>query len=148
MKIAIASDHAGFEAKEALKRWFEKELGCEVSDFGTNSTESCDYPDFARPAAEAVASGECERGVLVCGSGIGMALAANKVPGARAAAVYSDYLAEMSRRHNDTNVICLAARINSLEDLKGFVKIWLKAPFEGGRHGKRVTRIIELDAGR
>ncbi len=147
MKVAIGADHAGFEVKERLKAHLVKE-GFEVRDLGTHSPESTDYPDFAYLVAHAVARGEAERGVLVCGSGIGMSIAANKVPGARAALVTDEWLAEMCRRHNDANVICLASRMQAAEALERFTEKFLKTPFDGGRHQKRVAKMTAIEQGK
>jgi ribose 5-phosphate isomerase B len=144
MKIAVGSDHAGFEAKEKLRLHLAK-LGHEVLDAGTKSLESCDYPDFAVAVARAVASREAERGVLVCGSGIGMSIAANKVAGVRAAVVTDELAAEMCRRHNDANVLCLGARVTPAERMASLAEIFLKTAFEGGRHERRVAKISDAE---
>lgn len=124
------------------------QLGYTVKDFGTNkNNESVDYPDYGLYAARAVGSGECERGILVCGTGIGMSLIANKVKGVRAACCHNLYTAEMSRRHNDSNVLCIGADIVDEELLEQKVKLWLETPFEGGRHARRVGKITELENG-
>jgi len=146
MKIAVGSDHAGFAAKQALVPALKK-LGHSVMDLGTDSPESVDYPDFAAQVGRAVASQEAERGVLICGTGIGMGMAANKVPGVRAAVVTNEYTAEMSRHHNDANIICLGARVLSLEKIVELTQIFLAAHFEGGRHAGRVEKIKKLDCG-
>jgi ribose 5-phosphate isomerase B len=146
MKIAIGADHAGFEAKQLLRAHLEKN-GHQVTDLGTSSPEPCDYPEPSYRVGKAVADGKAERGVLVCGSGVGMSIVANKVPGVRAAFVLDDYLAEMSRRHNDANVICLAARINAQEALERFTDKFLATEFEGGRHAKRVAKIAMVEKG-
>lgn len=140
MKVAVAADHAGFEYKEKCKRLLAQ-LGHAVEDVGTHSTESVDYPDFAYKAAELVANGTCERAILVCGSGIGMCIAANKVRGIRAAVGNDDFSARMSRAHNDTNVLCLGSRIIPPEKMEPLVRLWLDTTFEGGRHEKRVTKL-------
>src|SRR3954463_5263212 len=144
MKIAIGADHAGFELKEKIKARL-KQQGVQVEDEGTASTESVDYPDFARKVGEAVAGKRVNLGVLVCGSGIGMAIAANKVPGIRAANVSTEYEAEKSREHNDANVVTIGSRI--LDDAKAFpiVVSFLKSPFAGGRHQRRVDKIGEIE---
>ena len=147
MRVAIGADHAGFEVKERLKARLTKD-GHEVRDMGTSSPESCDYPDFAYAVAHAVANGEAERGVLVCGSGIGMSIAANKVAGARAALVTDEWLAEMSRRHNDANVICLASRLQAPESLERFTEKFLATAFEAGRHDKRVSKMRTIEGGK
>ncbi|MBW7897573.1 putative sugar phosphate isomerase YwlF [Candidatus Brocadiaceae bacterium B188] len=147
MKIALASDHRGFDFKKHIASMLTQ-LGYTVKDFGTNkNNESVDYPDYGLYAARAVGSGECERGILVCGTGIGMSLIANKVKGVRAACCHNLYTAEMSRRHNDSNVLCIGADIVDEELLEQKVKLWLETPFEGGRHARRVGKITELENG-
>ncbi len=143
MKIALAADHAGFEEKERIKQTLD-EIGVEYTDMGTDSCESVDYPDFARKAAEAVASGEFDQGLLVCGSGTGMAIAANKVPGIRAAVAWNADIARLAREHNDANVLSLAARFSSAEEMDKIVRAWFAAGFEGGRHERRVEKIEPL----
>ena len=140
MKIALAADHAGFEEKEKVKETLD-EMGVEYSDLGTNSTESVDYPDYARKLGEAVAAGEFEKGILVCGSGTGMAIAANKVPGIRAAVAWNEEIARLSRQHNNANVLSLAARYIPDDEQEKIVKTWLTTDFEGGRHERRVEKI-------
>jgi ribose 5-phosphate isomerase B len=144
MKIAIGADHAGFALKEKLKQRL-LEQGIEVADQGTVSEDSVDYPDFARKVAEQVARKRADLGVLVCGSGVGMAIAANKVPGVRAANVTTEYEAQMSREHNDANVIAVGARI--LDEATAFriVDKFLHTPFAGGRHQRRVEKIMEIE---
>lgn len=147
MRIAVASDHAGYELKEKLVEVL-RGLGHEPRDFGTNGPQpSVDSPDYASPAARAVASGECERGLLVCGSGVGMCIVANKVRGVRAVLGPDPYAVEMSRRHNDSNVLCLGARSLGDRDLPALVKGWLDTPFEGGRHERRVAKIAQGECG-
>jgi ribose 5-phosphate isomerase B len=143
-KIAIAADHAGYEDKEKIKKTLD-ELGVEYEDMGTNSTESVDYPDYAKKAAEAVARGEYDQGLLVCGSGTGMAIAANKVPGIRAAVAWNEEIARLARQHNDANVLSLAARFTSPEELDKIVRAWIAADFEGGRHERRVKEIEAIE---
>ncbi len=145
MRVAIASDHGGFEQKEQLVTYLKDELGCEVTDFGTTSEESVDYPDYAEPVARAVASGEADRGILVCGTGIGMALAADKVPGVRASSITRPDFAQLFRQHNNGNVICLSGRFITLEENEEIVKVFLTTEFEGGRHAQRVAKIAKLD---
>ena len=144
MKIALGADHAGFELKEKIKARLQQQ-GVSVEDQGTASTESVDYPDFARKVGESVAAKKADLGVLVCGSGIGMAIAANKVPGIRAANVSTEYEAEKSREHNDANVVTIGSRI--LDDQKAFtiVDTFLKTPFAGGRHQQRVDKIAAIE---
>src|SRR3954462_9634581 len=137
MKIAIASDHAGFEEKERLKPLLS-ELGIEFEDLGTVSTESVDYPDYARKFGKEVAAGHVEQGLLVCGSGTGMAIAANKVPGVRAAVAWSEETARLARQHNDANVLALGARTTPAGDIPQIVRTWFETPFDGGRHTTRV----------
>jgi ribose 5-phosphate isomerase B len=144
MKIALASDHAGYLEKEDLKKTLDQ-LGIQYTDMGTTSTAPVDYPDFARKAAEAVASGEYDQGLLVCGSGTGMAIAANKVPGIRAAVAWNEEIARLAREHNDANVLSLAARYTSPEELRGIVKAWFAAGFDGGRHQPRVDKITQIE---
>lgn len=141
MRIAVASDHAGYELKEKVVEAL-RALGHEPRDFGTSAAQpSVDYPDYAWPAARAVGSGECERGVLVCGSGVGMSIVANKAHGVRAVLGPDPYAVEMSRRHNDTNVLCLGGRSIGEKDLPALLKSWIETPFEGGRHERRVRKI-------
>ena len=144
MRISIGADHAGFELKQKIKAHLEQR-GIAVEDEGTASTESVDYPDYARKVGEAVAHKEADLGVLVCGSGIGMAIAANKVPGIRAANVSTEYEAEKSREHNDANVVTLGARILNEQQAVASVDTFLKTRFAGGRHQKRVDKIAEIE---
>lgn len=143
-RIALAADHAGYEEKERLKKTLD-ELGVTYEDFGTNSCDSVDYPDYARKVAEAVSKGDFEQGLLVCGSGTGMAIAANKVKGVRAAVAWTPDIARLAREHNDANVLSLPARFMSETDAEKVVKAWFEADFEGGRHAKRVEKIVELE---
>ena len=144
MKIAIASDHAGVDEKERLKG-FLAGLGHEVQDFGTNSKESCDYPDFIVPAARAVAAGACERGIVLGGSGNGEAIAANKVRGVRCALVHDAFTAEMARRHNDANVASFGSRVTKVEAMLELARIFMETPFDGGRHAKRIEKIARVE---
>jgi ribose 5-phosphate isomerase B len=144
MKIAIASDHAGYEEKERLKPLLD-ELGIQYEDLGTVSTEAVDYPDYARKVGEEVASGHVEQGLLVCGSGTGMALAANKVPGVRAAVAWNEEIARLAREHNDANILSLAARFTPFDELVKIVRAWFTASFDGGRHARRVDKILEIE---
>lgn len=144
MKIAIGADHGGFQVKEELVK-FLKETGRKVKDFGTNSSESCDYPLIACEVAKGVSLGKFDRGVLICKSGIGMTIAANKLPGVRAAAVYNEALAISSRQHNAANVIVFAASFNPIDEIKEWLDIWLKTEAEGGRHKKRVDQIKDIE---
>ncbi len=140
MKIAIGSDHAGFEYKEKIKALLQQ-LGHEVRDFGTNSTESVDYPLFIRPTAEAVARGECERGIVLGGSGNGEAIVANRVKGIRCALCWNVESAKLGREHNDANMISIGQRMMPWETAAEIVKVWLNTPFAGGRHQKRIDEI-------
>lgn len=140
MKIAIGSDHAGFEMKAKVQEWL-KAHGYEAVDMGTYSSESVDYPDFARKVAQAVAAGECEQGILLCGSGVGVSITANKVKGIRAALAFNPEIASLARQHNDANVICLPARFLNDEVMSDCLDNWFKASFEGGRHERRVKKI-------
>lgn len=144
MKVAIGADHAGYALKEKVKTWLA-EMGHDVEDFGTHSDASCDYPDFAREVARAVAQGRAERGVLVCGSGIGMAIAANKVPGVRAAACNDVYSATVTRVDNDANVLTMGARIVGEGLAKAIVEAFFSTPFGGGRHQRRVDKIRKME---
>ncbi|MDX6447471.1 MAG: ribose 5-phosphate isomerase [Blastocatellia bacterium] len=144
MKIAIASDHAGYEGKERLKPVLD-ELGIQYEDLGTVSEESVDYPDYARKVGEEVAQGNVEQGLLVCGSGTGMAIAANKVPGVRAAVAWNEEIATLAREHNDANVLALGARVTPGEELPKIVRAWFAAKYDGGRHERRVEKIREIE---
>lgn len=140
MKIALAADHAAYREKDALARRL-RELGHEIRDFGTHGDASVDYPDHARPAAEAVGRGEADRAVLLCGSGVGQCIVANKVRGVRAVLMANAFVAEMSRRHNDANVACFGARWQDLPTIESLLRLWLETPYEGGRHATRVAKI-------
>ena len=142
--IALGADHAGFPLKEDLKSWLTHQ-GHRVLDFGTHSIDSVDYPDFAAAVGSAVAKGEAERGVLVCGTGIGMAIAANKVAGVRAVQCSDTASARISREHNDSNVVTLGARTTAPDAAKGIVEAWLETAFAGGRHARRVEKVAELE---
>lgn len=140
MRIALASDHAGFEYKERIAALL-RELGHEVQDFGTHSAESVDYPRFIRPAAEAVARGDADRGIVLGGSGNGEAIVANKVRGIRCALCWSEESARLSRQHNDANMCSLGQRLIPVETALAIVRVWLETPFEGGRHARRIAQI-------
>ncbi len=140
MRIAIASDHAGFRYKQSIAGFLEK-AGHEVVDLGADSEQSSDYPLFIRPAAEAVASGDCERGIVLGGSGNGEAIVANRVPGVRCALCWSPEAAELGRRHNDANMISIGQRMVSEELALEIVRTWLEMPFDGGRHARRIRQI-------
>lgn len=142
--IALGSDHGGYKLKEAIKKHLDK-LGVEYKDFGTNSEESVDYPVYAKKVANSIISGECKRGILCCGTGIGISIAANKVKGIRAAVCTTEFTAEMCRRHNDANILCLGGRVISQEKALQLVEIYLNTPFEGGRHEKRIAGIAEIE---
>ena len=144
--IALGADHAGFPLKEELKSWLI-ERGYEVVDCGTQSAESVDYPDYAAAVAGAVTAGKAGRGVLVCGTGLGMAMAANKVPGIRAAACTDVYTARLSREHNDANVLALGARITARDSAIEILEVWLAAAFAGGRHARRVAKLAAIERG-
>lgn len=146
MKIAIGSDHRGYEVKRRIISLLER-LGHEVVDVGTNSGESVDYPDYAFQVAQAVSEGRVDRGILICGTSIGMCIAANKVRGVRAAPCHDSITAEMSRRHNDANVLCLSADLLGGELVDRMVKLWLETEFEGGRHARRVDKITRFEEG-
>ncbi|MBR2579447.1 MAG: ribose 5-phosphate isomerase B [Clostridia bacterium] len=142
--IIIGSDHAGYKLKELIKGYLS-EIGENYKDVGTNSEESCDYPVFAEKVAKAVVNTGNAKGIRVCGSGIGVSIAANKVKGIRAALGMSSELAEMSRRHNDANILCLGARYIDFEAAKSIIKIFLSTEFEGGRHERRVQEIKDIE---
>ena len=144
--IALASDHAALEMKASVKELLD-EMGLSYRDFGTDTEKSCDYPVFGARAAHAVASGECDRGIVICGTGIGMMLAANKVDGIRCVVCSEPYSAEMSRRHNDANMLAFGARVVGVELAKMIVRTWLTTPFEGGRHQRRVDMLSALERG-
>ena len=144
MRIALASDHAGYAEKERLKTVL-KDLGVEFDDLGTASDESVDYPDYARKVAEQVAQGQVEQGLLVCGSGTGMAITANKVPGVRAAVAWSEETARLARQHNDANVMAIGARTTPAVDIPNIVRAWFSTAFEGGRHADRVAKICDVE---
>lgn len=146
MKIAMGSDHAGFELKEAVKAQLEA-AGHDVEDVGTHSPESTDYPPFAAKAAELVAGGQAEKGVIVCGSGVGVSIVANKVDGIRAVNAHDPSEAEMSRRHNDANVVTLSGARLGPDDAKPIVETFLSTGFDGGRHARRVGEITEVERG-
>lgn len=143
-RIAIAADHAGFAEKERMKQTLD-EIGVEYEDMGTDSAESVDYPDFAERLGKAVAKGDFDEGILFCGSGTGMAIAANKIHGVRAAVAWNEEIAKLSREHNNANVLALPARFISDEDAAKIVKAWLAAPFDGGRHERRVEKISAIE---
>jgi ribose 5-phosphate isomerase B len=147
LSVALGADHAGWELKEALKSWL-MEAGYQVLDFGTHSPDSVDYPDYAQQVGEAVAVGKVDRGVLVCGTGIGMTMAANKIPGVRAALCGDAFTSRMSREHNDANVLALGGRLTDADMGCDILKVWLETDFAGGRHARRVNKIMELEDSR
>lgn len=144
MKVAVGCDHGGFVLKDAVISTLE-ELGAQVVDMGTYSTESVDYPVYGKKVADAVANGECDLGVVMCGTGIGISIAANKIKGIRAAVVTDEFMAEMTRRHNNANIIALGGRVITPEKAKSLVKAWYTAKFEGGRHQKRIDMITQIE---
>ena len=147
MKIALGADHAGLETKKAIHTELTR-LGHEVTSFGAEDGTLVDYPDPAREVAESVAKGTVERGILVCGTGMGVSIAANKVRGIRAALVHDEYTTIMSRAHNDANVLCLGGRTMDEEKAVGLVGLWLKTKFEGGRHQRRVDKVSRMETER
>ena len=140
MIVAVAADHAGFEYKEKAKEYLLSK-GYEVLDFGTNSTDRVDYPDFGHTAAEAIASGKAERGVVVCGSGVGISIAANRTKGVRAVDAVNEEMAKLARQHNDANVLALGERLISWEEAQKIIDVFFVTPFEGGRHQVRVEKL-------
>ncbi len=144
MKIAVASDHRGFNVKDKILSQVTQ-LQHEAQDFGPSSSDICDYPDFGAKAAKAVSDGHVDRAILICGSGIGMCIVANKFKGVRAALCHDDLTAEMSRRHNDANILCLSADLLGDRLASRMVELWLETPFEGGRHARRIGKIAEYE---
>lgn len=144
MKIAIGSDHGGYDLKEQVKTWLQ-EMGHEVEDFGCHSKESCDYPDFGAAAARAVASGQCEKGVVICTTGIGISMTANKVKGIRCALCADPWSAEMTRRHNDANMLAMGAGVVGPQLARQILEAFLTHNFEGGRHQRRVDKLMALE---
>lgn len=144
MKIAVASDHRGYQVKAKILAQIA-ELGHEALDYGPCTPESVDYPDFAAGVAQAVSRGEIDRGILICGTGMGMCIVANKFSGVRAAACHDDLTAELSRRHNDANVLCLSADLLGERLVSRVVEIWLTTEFEGGRHARRLEKIAQFE---
>lgn len=145
MKIAVASDHRGFPVKSRILAQVA-ELGHEALDMGPLTTEIVDYPDYGSKASRAVSEGQVERAILICGSGIGMSIVANKFPGVRAALCHDELTAEMSRRHNDANVLCLSADLLGERLTSRMIEIWLETAFEGGRHARRIGKIAEFES--
>jgi len=144
MRIAVAADHAGYALKERIAEHL-RVLGHDVVDFGTSSENPTDYPDYGGPAAQSVGAGDADRGVFVCGSGQGMTMVANAVRGVRAALAWRSDIAELSRQHNDANVLCLPARFIGADEALAIVDLWLATPFEGGRHARRVEKISHYE---
>lgn len=143
-KIAIGSDHAGFALKEKIKKWLQ-EQGYAVSDFGCFSAESCDYPDFAEKVAKEVAKDRNTIGILFCGTGIGMCIAANKIKGIHAALIHNEFTGKSAKEHNNANIICLGARVINFATAKKAISAFLNAEFQGGRHSRRVKKIKRLE---
>jgi len=143
-KIAIGSDHAGFALKEQIKKWLEKE-GYSVRDFGCFSAESCDYPDFAEKVAKEVAKDRNTIGILFCGTGIGMCIAANKIKGIHAALIHNEFTGKSAKEHNNANIICLGARVINFATAKKAISTFLNAEFQGGRHSRRVKKIERIE---
>ncbi len=142
--IAIACDHGALALKDHLKAYLQNK-GLEVKDFGTHTLDSCDYPDFVAPAAQAVACGECEKGIVLCTTGIGASMAANKIKGVRCALCHEPWSAEMTRRHNDANVLAIGAGVTGVNLAEQIVDAFLTFEFEGGRHQRRVDKVMALD---
>ncbi|MBE6033355.1 MAG: ribose 5-phosphate isomerase B [Clostridiales bacterium] len=143
MKIAMACDHGGFELKEEIKTYLEKQ-GIQVLDLGTHTTDSVDYPEYGEACGEAVVSGRADRGIVCCGTGIGISIAANKVKGVRCALCTSVQMAEMTRKHNDANILAMGGRITDTETAKSITQAWLDTEFEGGRHQRRVDMLNNM----
>ena len=141
---AIGNDHTGVALKEIIKKFVE-EKGVEVKDFGTQSTEASNYPEIAEAVANAVASGECERGILICGTGVGISIAANKVNGIRAVCCSEPFSAKLSKQHNNSNILCFGARVVGTELAKMIVESWMEAEFQGGRHQVRIDMIQDIE---
>ena len=144
MIVVIGADHGGYLLKEAIVPYL-KELGYDVKDIGTDSEDSVDYPDFAEKVSKLIVEGAADKGILICGTGIGMSIAANKTPGIRAALVTSEYNAEMSARHNNANVITLGGRTTTPDIAKRYIHIWLNTEYEGGRHDRRLSKIEKIE---
>jgi len=144
MKIVLACDHGGFELKEAVKEHLIKN-GYDVNDIGVHNTNSVDYPDYGKSAAEIVAKNEADKGIIICGTGIGISIAANKVKGIRCALCTNEYMAKMSRMHNDANMLAMGNRVIGHGVALDIVDVWLSTPFEGGRHENRVKKIMEIE---
>ncbi len=143
MKIAIGSDHAGFELKEELKKFLCTQF--DIIDVGTNSTESVDYPDFAKKVCDLILKKDADLGILICGTGIGMSITANKFKGIYAALCYDRNTANLARSHNNANVLCIGGRTTRVEDAKEIVNVFLNTPFDGGRHERRINKIMDIE---
>ena len=143
MKIALGADHAGFEYKDRIAEMLRK-TGHQVLDFGTHGTTPVDYPQYGYAVGEAVASGQADRGIVVCGSSLGIAMAANKVPGVRCAPVFEPYMTELARRHNDANVLALSERLTGWEMTEQLLRVFFETPFDGGRHAHRTEQLFEF----
>ena len=143
--LAIGSDHGGFALKEEIKKYLDSK-GIAYQDFGTLTAESCDYPDIANAACQAIVSGQCDRGILICGTGIGISMAANKVKGIRAACCSDYFSAKYTRLHNDANVLCMGGRVVGPGLATELVEVFLSTPFEGGRHQRRIDKISAIEA--
>ena len=144
IKIVIGSDHAAFDLKAEIIEYLTRK-GYEVSDEGTYANESCDYPDFAKKVAVKVSKKQADKGILICGTGIGMSMSANKIKGIRAALCTDEFMAEMTRAHNDSNVLCMGARVSSKDEIFVIMNKWLETEFEGGRHENRVNKMMALE---
>ena len=142
--IALGADHGGYVLKEAVKKYLD-EQEIEYHDFGTCNEDSVDYPPFALKVAKAVISGECDKGILCCGTGIGISIAANKVKGIRAALCTNEFCAEMTRRHNDANILCMGGRVIDEKEAVKLTEVFLNTPFEGGRHAERIAQITQIE---
>ena len=145
MKVAMASDHGGFALKEEIKQRLSGMTDIDLVDFGTDSESSVDYPDYAKEVAKRVANGEFDRGILICGTGLGMAIAANKVRGIRAVTVHDPYSARMTRLHNDTNILTMGGRVIGPDLAEEIARVWLGTPFDGGRHSRRLDKIKAME---
>lgn len=148
MKLAIGADHGGFVLKQEIVNYLNKIANIEVIDYGTSGPDSVDYPDFGRKVAEAVSNGSADRGILICGTGIGMSMVANRYPKVRAALCHDHFTAQMSRMHNDANVLCMGERVIGRGVACDVVKTWLETDFEGGRHQKRLEKMGQLASGK
>lgn len=144
MKVVLASDHGGYQLAEEIET-FLSDMGISVDNIGCGSPESCDYSDYGIPAAEKVAAGEYDRGIVICGTGIGMSIAANKVKGIRCALVHDVYTARVTREHNDSNVLAMGARVIGVDLAKEIVKTWIGSDFEGGRHERRINKLHDYE---